>query len=536
MRPAPVLTSPPAATARSADVLFAVLPFSPLAPALDASTIAAAAQARGLSTRIEYFNLSYASGMDVGFYDSLAARAPLESLIADWVFRDCAFGRTDATDYLALLISRGQASADFVPRLLAARRAASQFLTDHVKAVAEQPPAVICFVDTFAKRDAVAGQLMASLAFARALRTVAPSVVSVLAGPFTEGPMGRALAQLSFVDHVCTGRATTSLPGLLADLATGGRHAPPSLVGPASPEVSERSRRLELAIPDFDDYFALRDAGLPGRFDALPMETSTGCWWAERSHCTFCGLNGADVRFRSKTPRRVMRELDRLVERYAPTVVEMNDLILDPAYMTDLFPPLARRRHDLHIFYETRANIGRHALETMFAAGVRTVQAGIESFSPVTLRRMGKGASPRRSLRFLRDCHEVGIRCIWNYLHSVPGETGPDLLTALPSIEAGVGLEPPVSFGRVRVVRFSPYFLRPVDHGVTGVRPDRSYAHVYGGSGLALDQLAYFFEHEDHADSRERRAAVARVGLAVRTWQERWESHERTNDSLAGTH
>jgi ribosomal peptide maturation radical SAM protein 1 len=505
-------------------VLFAVLPFSPLAPALDASTLAAAAQARGLSTRVEYFNRSFATDTGMGLYEALAARLPLESLVADWVFRDCAFGQMDATDYLGLLVSRDHVPAALVPRLLAARRAAAGFIADHAKAVADEPPGAICFVDTFAKRDAVAGQLMASLAFARVLQELSPDIATVLAGPFTEGVMGRALAQLAFVDHVCTGRATASLPALLVDLASG-KQVPP--IVPREPRSTpQRSRRLDLPVPDFDDYFALRDDGLPGRFDALPMETSTGCWWAERSHCRFCGLNGADVTFRSKTPKRVLRELDLLVERYAPRVVEMNDLIVAPGYWTDLFPALARRRHDLHIFYETRANIRRDALEIMAAAGVRTVQAGIESLSPMTVRRMGKGGSPRVSLRFLSDCRDVGIRCIWNYLHSVPGETGPDLLEALPTIEAAANLEPPVSFGRVRVVRFSPYFIQPADYGLSQVQPDRSYRYVYAGSGLALHELAYFFEHEDRVESRARRVAVARVERAVRAWQDRGDLRE----------
>ena len=30
------------------------------------------------------------------------------------------------------------------------------------------------------------------------------------------------------------------------------------------------------------------------------VETSRGCWWGERSHCTFCGLNGMGMTYRSK--------------------------------------------------------------------------------------------------------------------------------------------------------------------------------------------------------------------------------------------
>ena len=39
------------------------------------------------------------------------------------------------------------------------------------------------------------------------------------------------------------------------------------------------------------------------------FETSRGCWWGERMHCTFCGLNGATMSYRSKSPRRAVDEL-----------------------------------------------------------------------------------------------------------------------------------------------------------------------------------------------------------------------------------
>ena len=39
---------------------------------------------------------------------------------------------------------------------------------------------------------------------------------------------------------------------------------------------------------------------------ALLAESSRGCWWGEKFHCTFCGLNGAGMKYRSKSPERVL--------------------------------------------------------------------------------------------------------------------------------------------------------------------------------------------------------------------------------------
>jgi magnesium-protoporphyrin IX monomethyl ester (oxidative) cyclase len=56
--------------------------------------------------------------------------------------------------------------------------------------------------------------------------------------------------------------------------------------------------------PDYDDYFdALGASSLGPRFrPAWLIESARGCWWGARSHCTFCGLNGATVAFRARAP------------------------------------------------------------------------------------------------------------------------------------------------------------------------------------------------------------------------------------------
>ena len=59
------------------------------------------------------------------------------------------------------------------------------------------------------------------------------------------------------------------------------------------------------SIPDFDDYFGAAQA--PSYCDTvvrLSAESSRGCWWGAKSHCTFCGLNGGTMAFRAKSAER----------------------------------------------------------------------------------------------------------------------------------------------------------------------------------------------------------------------------------------
>ena len=44
----------------------------------------------------------------------------------------------------------------------------------------------------------------------------------------------------------------------------------------------------------------------------LLIETSRGCWWGERNHCTFCGLNGSSMSFDEMAPGRALELFDGL--------------------------------------------------------------------------------------------------------------------------------------------------------------------------------------------------------------------------------
>lgn len=48
-----------------------------------------------------------------------------------------------------------------------------------------------------------------------------------------------------------------------------------------------------------------------------------------KHHCTFCGLNGTAMRFRAKSPQRVLDELACLARRYRSFSFEAVDNILD---------------------------------------------------------------------------------------------------------------------------------------------------------------------------------------------------------------
>jgi len=282
-----------------------------------------------------------------------------------------------------------------------------------------------------------------------------------------------------------------------------------------------------LPIPNYEDYFTtLKASQLAGLIrPGLLAESSRGCWWGERSHCTFCGLNGHGISYRSKSPERVIGELEELAGRYGLRNIQFVDNILDMSYLKSVLPQLAAAQPKFSLFYETKANLKRAHVRTLAEAGVWWIQPGIESLDDHVLRLIGKGNSALKNIQLLKWTLEYGIQPSWNFLVGVPGEDDSwyeEVAKWLPSI---YHLQPPSGVTRVRYDRFSPYQMRPADYGLM-LKPNRSYRYVYPLPNESLTRLAYYFEDESDSGHVHRaiqqKQGVQRLQYAVMHWQELW--------------
>ncbi|GII00048.1 RiPP maturation radical SAM C-methyltransferase [Planobispora takensis] len=513
-------------------VLFAVMPFGGLRPAIGVSLLTAHLERAGTSAEIRYLNLRFAELVGGADYDYVAERLPTQALAGDWIFARAAFGPDAEADaaYLAMLgerfpAMRGDGALDALHRC---RAAADGFLEEALGSVDWGAYDVVGFTSTFT-------QHAACLAMARRVKERFPQVTVAFGGANCEAEMGLQLHRsFPFVDIVCSGEADISFPRVVEALRRGGDpHEIPGVIarhGGRSRHTSLTPERVEdldaLPYPDYDDFFA--QAGRPplagrGRPGVL-MESSRGCWWGQKHHCTFCGLNGLSMAFRSKSAARVLDELTALCERYSPAHVEMVDNILDMHYFRDLIPELKRRGLELGLFFEVKAKLSKQQVRDLYDAGIRTIQPGVESLSTPVLTSMRKGVTAVQNVQLLKWCKELGVKPFWNLIYGFPGEDPGEYEATVAVIEAIGHLQPPYSVGRVRLDRFSPYFFDAALLGIRGIRPDRSYRHIYGLPEDELANLAYYFEY-DYADGRDPEAYVDRTKDAVRRWHE--EAHHR---------
>ena len=509
-------------------VLFVNMPFGSIRPAIGVSLLKGHLKRMGIASEVLYLNLRYAERHGKEFAQAVADLSPPEALIGDWIFSGCVFEGLSAQDHFLEMVRgryrpwlRPGEEEAFFRELQRARDAAPAFLEECIAGADWTGYDIVGFTTNFA-------QNMASLALAKRLKQRYPHLQIVFGGANCEGAMGLQLHR-SFpaIDFVCGGEADISFPQLLDRMRSGQDvHGVPGVVSRKngasyfSDLHPERVMDLDtLPYPEYDDYFEGDSRALVEESSGhVLMETSRGCWWGEKAHCTFCGLNGLSMQFRVKSWQRALDEIVALTTRHHTSKVEMVDNILDMQYFQDLLPEVKRRELDLDIFYETKANLRREQVELLHEAGVNTIQPGIESFSTRVLKLIRKGTTGLQNVELLKWCKTFGVKCNWNLMYGLPGEESSEYEEMVSLIAGLHHLEPPQGCGPVRVDRFSPFFVNPEKFGLSNVRSDRSYAYVYDLPESELVNLAYYFEH-DYADGRNPSTYTAALHEAIEAWE-----------------
>jgi ribosomal peptide maturation radical SAM protein 1 len=385
--------------------------------------------------------------------------------------------------------------------------------------------AVVGFTSTFE-------QNVASLALAARIKQRHPDVVTVFGGANYDGTMGPEFVRaFDCIDYAVVGEGEQALAALVDCVERGavaahlpgvaGRIDGELFVNPPAPLLRDLDGQPD---PDYDDFFGAlarlgRERVLHDALPLLPFESARGCWWGEKHHCTFCGLNANGMAYRSKSPGRVHEEMRRMSARYQIANFEAVDNILDMRYLDALCGPLIEERTDYRIFYEVKANLRREQLSTLSRAGVRLIQPGIESLSTHILKLMRKGSTGLLNVRLLKWAHYYGIAVAWNLLTGFPGETAEDYAAQERWMRRLIHLPPPSGGGQIWMERFSPYFTES-SFPVTDVAPWAAYRFVYPEREVDLNQIAYFFSYE-MADTIHPRDLPGFFG-ALKAWQDRW--------------
>ena len=437
--------------------------------------------------------------------------ARVDDCLGDWLFTPVAFPehQADDTHYIDRLLARNKRLAEKIgdnphTRLHRIRAMIPEFVNWTVSTVMKENPRIVGATSTFQ-------QHVASLALLRVIHERAPDVITIMGGANCETVMGRATHQrYPWVDYIVSGEADGLIGTLCEGILDEGRSLaakdmPFGTLGPAhrdegypSVAVGDGVPRAVTAdmskvpLPDYSDYFQALSVSLNRNIihPGLPVETARGCWWGERQHCTFCGLNGGSMKFRSKPADVVLRDFKTLSDKYGFARFEAVDNIMDADFLNTVVPALEGLDYD--VFYETKANLKPHEVEALGRSGIRWIQPGIENLDTRVLKLMRKGVTAWNNIRLLRSCRQYGVHVSWSILCGFPGEDDNWYAEMAEHIPALAHFQPS-GFAMLRFDRYSPYFDDAAEHGLNLV-PSELYSYVYPHTDEELAEQVYFFE------------------------------------------
>ena len=389
-------------------------------------------------------------------------------------------------------------------------------------------------------------QNVPSFALARRLKLRNPEIVTVMGGANCETPMGQVIAKnVETIDFVFSGSGLRNFPELIGHLLDGNVEPCHELKGVFSAQRLAKHEKLhevgpelpiDAEIPlDYDDFFvSVEKNALDLDNLAIPFETSRGCWWGERSHCTFCGLNGLNMGYRSMAPDKAHTLIQSLFDRYYPRVKHFHsvDNIMPREYLTDLFPNI-ETPDDASLFYEVKADLKDREMEVLAKAGVDLLQPGIEALSTPVLKLMRKGTTALQNIRFLKNCLAYGIGPTWNLLIGFPGEEEEVYEKYLVDLPKLVHLPPPKGVFPIRFDRFSPYFNQADEFGLR-LKPFEFYEVAYPFPKEDLFDLAYYFVDVSPGSYKKLRNKWRRpMQEPVNQWRDLWEPEGKKPPILA---
>jgi ribosomal peptide maturation radical SAM protein 1 len=516
------------------------MPFGPMMwPSIGTSLLKAQLTAAGYRSRVLYLNAWFLRYVGAHDRTSLETYHEISDAfgphLGEWIFAPAAFPDSNITDfddeYLDKLGQLGSV-ANLREPARRLRRAVRPFLTECLRGIDWHAFDVIGFANSYS-------QLNASIALARMIRNERGPVPMIVGGCGCSDAMGAAVLRVTplfraaaigeadlivsdLVEAVCdpSDDRLAEIPGIAYRRQDGD-------VVYSTPK--QRVRDLNaLPFPDYEDFYDFRPPELVDWLPFyIPVESSRGCWWGAKSHCTFCGLNPERMAFFQKEPARFLAEIGHLAARHHPRRFMCVDNIMPHRYHTEVVPHLADYSRGAEVFFEIKANLRREHVESFRRANIRQVQPGIESLSTPVLQMMGKGITAIANIHTLRLCQEFGLRAHWSILFGFAREQRDHYRMTAELIRRIRHLRPPLGLVQVEVERFAPMFRMPREHGLTNLRPSEWYRFCYPVEPGILQDLAYRFD-TDYIDRPVRlsREIEAEIRPLVAEWQAGYDAGE----------
>jgi ribosomal peptide maturation radical SAM protein 1 len=387
-------------------------------------------------------------------------------------------------------------------------------------------------------------QTCASLAMSNALKANICNHTSIVLGgaSITKENAPVLLKHFNYVDYIIEGEGEVPLERLCECIERGKDRS--SLLNVQSllcnvhkscpiQTASASKLRDQEGFADMDelpalDYSFFFDASERSSFSNIirsaPYETTRGCYWEQRSKCSFCGL-AHDFPFRMKSPDKVYHEITTLLDKNSVDYFICTDACLPICQMRSLIPKMVDlfrvKDKDAVFFFEVRANLRRSDISLFSQLGTVVLQAGIESFSTESLTLMRKGIDSLTNIQFLKWCKMDNVHAFYNLLYGHPGESLYMYDDTIEKIQSILHLAAPQSCMMIMLLRNSPLYHEADHIGLRNIRPWTEYNMLFPDfNDQEIHQAAYYFHYEYDQTNSEFAEKKQQLLSLVQKWQE----------------
>lgn len=518
---------------KGGDILFIVPPFTTNSPAIAPHILQAIAVEKGYKSEILYLNLLLASIIGFEFSEKLGTSELFQywSMMNERLFARSAYDLPPLGKSPELCTDEAMSTSgsknhhrrmDYdeveqidLKKYMKIEEVCHSFVDEVIQAIITLPYKITGFTTRM-------GQTNCSIALINRIKQMNPEVITIVGGANCSGEMAEGIASLSdSIDYVFSGESENSFSDFLKSYSE--QQLPTERIIPGT-LVEDLDTLPGLNYESyFNQYEHFFDDNIPGP-SYVWGETSRGCWWGQKKKCTFCSRNNDGIKFRQKSPQKVLEELQYLKEKYPGTVVAMADNLMPFSYYKDLLPQLGEKNDLPNIcLYYMKPNLKLKDLINLKKAGILQIVPGLEALSTGLLKLLNKGIAAAGNLQFLRNARAVGINLLWFMLWGVPGDNAEyyeEILRILPLIRH---LQPPAKFFRIHLERFSDYWANPEVYQIENLRPWSVYNMIYP-AWADIDKLAFEFASDYPCEAYEQPELIQKIVDELVYWKKTWKN------------
>lgn len=506
------------------EVLIIVPPFAGIdRPSLAAHILQACAKKEGFKTSVLYANIIFAAEIGEKEYESICY-SPTSELLGERIFTSNTFNLPNGkdNDYYKKIIN-GELNEKKVEVIV---KKVSNLISD---AVVSKKYKIVGCTTSFE-------QTVASILMLNQVKDKNSNIVTIIGGANCEGEMAEGILSLNTkIDYIFSGEGEIVFPQFIKKIHEKKFPKSKILYGDICDDLNE------IPIVNFEEYYRQLNEFLPNSITVssgniwLPYQTSRGCWWGEKHQCTFCGINGGALKFREKSPEKVINELRILLKAHISNKICMVDNIMPYDYFNTFLPMLEKELPNIHVFYEQKANLNLEQVYVLKKSGIKVIQPGIESLSTEMLKLMGKGVKASQNIALLRYAHSVGLSINWNILYGFPNDKIEYYKSILEIIPLITHLHPPSGLYHLSVDRFSAYFNNPDKYGLSNLKPLESYKEVFPDYSDKA-KIAYHFIADYESQVNKNPEIIKRLENEINNWRNLWFGKKNISPILRITH